>query len=331
MYKIFTNKILPAENIAIFMHVNPDADCIGSSLAMYKFLTNLGKSATVFLEPDNLLRKNLEFFPNANIIQISNSCSKTVFDLGICLDCATIDRMGKKSASMFLNNCDEKLWIDHHEYIDKPPKKDSIIESHAGATAQILFKLFEHFDKLAIDNDIAICLYGAIAADTGVFSFSTTTNETLTIASKLLTYNINGPEIILKIYKERTIGEFKLMASVLNNAKFYFNNRLGIITFKQSDFDKTSTKITSTEGIINSLIEIDEVMLAIAIAEENTKNAFKISIRSKQNINASELAKCFGGGGHKHASGCKINKPYEQVIDSILNYSEAFLQKSSLD
>ncbi|HQC54177.1 MAG TPA: bifunctional oligoribonuclease/PAP phosphatase NrnA [Clostridia bacterium] len=325
MYQLFKDKIQPAEKIAIFMHINPDADCFGSSLAMHKYLNNLGKNASVFLEPGNVIRKNLEYFPNANVVQDSYN-SKDIYDLGICLDCATIDRMGKKSTNMFINNCDEKLWIDHHEYTDKPPKNDSIIDSKAGATAQILFEIFEYYDSSKIDKEIAACLYGAIAADTGIFSFSSTTAETLTVASKLLKYNINGPEISMKVYKERTVGEFRLMASVLNNAKFYFNNKLGIITFKQNDFEITNTNISSTEGIINSIIEIEGVLLAVAIAEENNQDAFKISVRSKHNINANEFARYFGGGGHKHASGCKINKPYDQVISNILYYAEKLLQ-----
>lgn len=300
MYELFSKKILGAEKIAVFMHINPDADCVGSSLAVYKYLKNMGKQVDVFLEPGNHLRVNLKVYPNVNVINSNNSSN---YDLGICLDCASIDRIGKISSQIFMNKCTDRIFIDHHLYREKID--DSIIDTDSAATGQLLYKIFKEHNETFIDKDVAFCLFGAIVADTGVFAFSSTTAETMVIASKLIEYNIDNKFIIDKIVREKTISEFNLMTKALKGAKFFYNNKMAIITFTADDFAENCLEPYSTEGIINSLIEIDEVVIAVAIAEEKT-NSCKISIRTKGTIDASEYARMFGGGGHRNASGCKL-------------------------
>lgn len=309
MYELFSKKLLGAEKIAIFMHINPDADCIGSSLAMYKYLINLGKEAHVFLEPGNAIRNNLLAYPNVKII---NANKPEKYDLGVCLDCATPGRMGDFNRDLFYNKCDEKLWIDHHIYTDKMP--NSIIESDAAATAQILFKIFKEFDKNNIDKEVAFCLFGALAADSGCFSFSSTTSETMEIASQLIAIGIDNHDIIDKIYKEKSLSEFNLMTRVLSNIKFFYDNRMAVISFLANDFIETGCEIHNTEGIINNVMDIKGVILAVSIAEEKN-NTFKISFRSKDPVDVYKYATMFGGGGHKNASGCKLYHSYGKCLE----------------
>ncbi|NLT18920.1 MAG: bifunctional oligoribonuclease/PAP phosphatase NrnA [Clostridiales bacterium] len=320
MYEIFTKKLLAAQKIAIFMHINPDADCIGSSLAMYKFLINYGKQAEVFLEPGNMIRKNLFVYPNISII---NQSRPSKYDLGICLDCATVDRMGNNSAKIFFDKCDERIWIDHHIY--PYPIDDSIIETTSASTSQILYKIFMEIDGTLIDKEVAFCLFGALAADTGVFSFSSTTAETMKIASELISFGIDNNFIVDKIYREKSICEFNLMVEALGKTQFFYNNKMAVISFFSSDFMKTGCDIYSTEGIINNLIEIDEVILAIAIAEEK-ENVYKVSIRSKDPLDCSAYARIFGGGGHKNASGCKFKLPYEKTLETLVKTACTFIK-----
>jgi phosphoesterase RecJ-like protein len=320
VYEIFIKKILSAQKIAIFMHINPDADCIGSSLAMYKYLINYGKQVDVFLEPGNLIRKNLFVYPNISVI---NNSKPTKYDLGICLDCATVERMGKNSANIYFDRCQDRIWIDHHIY----PYiiEDSIIETTSASTSQILYKIFKTLDASIIDKEIAFCLFGALAADTGVFSFSSTTAETMAIASELISYGIDNNYIVDKIYREKSICEFNLMVESLSKTQFFYDNKMAVITFLTNDFVKTGCDIYSTEGIINNLIEIDEVILAIAIAEER-ENVYKVSIRSKDPFDSSAYARIFGGGGHKNASGCKFKLPYEKTLETLVKTACNFIK-----
>lgn len=311
MYELFSKKILSADKIAVFMHINPDADCIGSSLAVYKYLNNMGKDVDVFLEPGNNLRSNLRVFPNVEVINRSNPSN---YDLGICLDCASFDRIGKNSAKIFQKKCIDRIYIDHHVYNEII--EDSIIETKSAATAQLLYKIFKEHNATYIDEEVAFCLFGALVADTGVFAFSSTTAETMIIASELIEFGIDNNYIIDKIVRERSLPEFNLMVKALQGVKFFYNNKMAIITFGSNDFQENGLQLYSTEGIINTLIEIDEVFLAVAIAEESI-NSCKISIRTKGDIDASAYARMFGGGGHRNASGCKFpfsSKKCEEIL-----------------
>jgi len=145
------------------------------------------------------------------------------------------------------------------------------------------------------------------------------------IASELISFGIDNNFIVDKIYREKSICEFNLMVEALGKTQFFYNNKMAVISFFSSDFMKTGCDIYSTEGIINNLIEIDEVILAIAIAEEK-ENVYKVSIRSKDPLDCSAYARIFGGGGHKNASGCKFKLPYEKTLETLVKTACTFIK-----
>ncbi|MBO7155914.1 MAG: bifunctional oligoribonuclease/PAP phosphatase NrnA [Clostridia bacterium] len=320
MYESITKKLFSAETVAVFMHINPDGDCVGSSLALYHYLTNLGKEVFVFAEKKEDIRDNLKFLPG---IEVINSKELKYYDLGIAVDCGSASRMGKNSQKIFFSKCDDHACFDHHETGEA--FCDDLIYENVAATAQILYKFFKENDASYIDRNVALCLYTGMVTDTGGFAFNNTTVETLKTASELLKYGVNGHEIVYKTLKERTAEVFKLRARTLSNAQFLMDGRVGIITFLKDDYIQTGTTSKDTEGIINDVIDVKGVKLAISVAEMEDQPAFKIGIRSKDGVDAGKYAALFGGGGHFNASGCRIYANLSDTMDKLMRAAKQIL------
>lgn len=300
-------KLNKASTVAIYCHTNPDGDTLGCALALRYALINKGKRADVFCEdalPDKYQRlRGGEFvkFPD-----------KTSHDVALAVDCSDIERLGACMKSFL--SAREQIAIDHHKS-HKRFADITAVDAKAAACAEIVFKLLKQMK--AIGNETAELLFGAIITDTGCFSYSSTTEETHAIACELLKYDFNSSDVIYNLHKRTPENVFRLKNRVLSKCKFFSGGKIGMIIFHEEDFLQTGTKSSDTEGIITSVIDVDTVEIAFAISEVNDKN-FKVSIRTKEKVDASDCASVFGGGGHKNAAGCRLNGFLEDVVDKLL-------------
>ncbi|MDR2266543.1 MAG: bifunctional oligoribonuclease/PAP phosphatase NrnA, partial [Christensenellaceae bacterium] len=280
MYENFIKKVGSADTISIFMHINPDGDCVGSSLALYAYLKNMGKRVNCFLEPGHVIGDNLQFLPN---IKEFNRTELKHYDLAIAVDCGDANRLGLKCYDLFCKS-DEKLVIDHH-YNNSKFTDDVILESHAAATTEILYKIFNANDASYIDIDVATCLFTGLVTDTGAFVFSSTTKQTFATAAALSGYGLDTYSIIRRVLSEYSIEAFHLKNRVLSRAEFLFDNKVAIITFSSEDFEATNTTELDTKPIIGNILNISSVLLAVSISFSTRTTDYKVSFRSKDKIN----------------------------------------------
>jgi phosphoesterase RecJ-like protein len=318
MYEKFIKKVNCADSIAIFMHVKPDGDCVGSSLGLYKFLINMGKKAYCMIEPGQKISENLKFLPN---IDVFDKAPPRKVDLAIAVDCGDSGRLGQKCYARF-SKCEEKLVIDHHAIGEQ--FSDMILETKAAATTEILYKIFKETDPSLIDKEVATCLFTGLMTDTGSLVYASTTYETYMIASELCKLGADNYKIIRSAIKERSINAFKLANRVLANTEFSFDNRIAIAAFSLQDFSATNTSEEDTKALVSSLVDIIGVLLAVTITQ-TPSDEFKISFRSKDHVNAGACSLYFGGGGHFYAGGCTIRalnveevkkQIYEMVVET---------------
>ncbi len=321
MYESITKKLLSVSTIALFMHINPDGDCIGSALAMYKYLKNMGLDVSVFAENSADISSKYDILPNIKVI---NSKPAGHYDLGIALDCGSAQRLGRRQAGIFFDKCADHACFDHHA--SSEPFVEALVFENVAATAQILYKFFKETNPVFIDKEVAECLYAGIVTDCGAFSYSNTTQETLQIGADLLKFGIDGYNIIFKLMKEETPAAFALKTRVLSKTQFFFDGQLGIVSFRKEDFAITGTTPKDTDGIINNVINIKGVKFAVSLAEMDDVTAFKIGIRSKDGASAAEFAEAFGGGGHFNAAGCRIYADYDTAINKLVKTAETLLQ-----
>lgn len=304
-----------SNDIAVFMHVNPDGDCLGSAIALTRFLAKKGKRVTCFAPElkKALLPEKVSFF---GYEVVTDAYSGEKFDLSIGVDLGSANLIGDACYRIFLKG-KKSVVIDHHsEHNDFADF--TVREKEAASTTQILYKILSEYDKDLIDDKIAECLYTGIVTDSGGFSFSCTTSKTHSVAAELLKYDIDCAEINRVVMKDIPLKVFNLKNRVLSRIKLYEEGGMAVICFTKEDFLATGTDEKNTEGIINSVLNIIGVELAVSISETADK-CYKVSFRSKHDVDASACAKCFGGGGHFHAAGCRVYGYFDDVYEKIIS------------
>ena len=309
-----SKKILQSDNVVIVCHVSPDGDTLGSGLALYKFLKNLGKKKIEIVCDDESYGK-LSFLQDG--IEIKRYIPDEVYDLAIAVDVATGERMGE--LRRFYYRARDKFAIDHHQTNDFNSSELYLV-SKSSSTAEIMYDVLYNTEPKAIDKAICECLYAGILTDSGAFYFPSTSSHTHEVLSKLYTYGIDANKIYYELFKKTEKNVFKLHSKALNEAKFELDGKIALITFRKEDFEATDTPFSATEGCINKIQDVDGVIIAVAIAEVGN-NSYKISFRSKGDYDVSVCASRFGGGGHKNASGCRISGSYWDVYDKVLRVS----------
>lgn len=321
-YKDFFEFVEKSETIAVFMHINPDGDCLSAALALTRYLKNMGKNAVCYAPEFNLalLPEKLSFLPGFE--SVSGVEPQVKYDLCVGVDVGDEGRLGDACFKQFIKG-KRTFVIDHHSshrnFADK-----TIREDEAASTTQILFKMFSGFNKSFIDNDIAACLYTGLVTDSGCFSFSNTTVETHVVAGGLLGYDFDSTDICRKATKDITLNAFRLKSAVLSNVETYENERIAYVFVSEKDLIRFNATERDTEGLVNAVLDIVGVELSIAVTEVKSKS-YKISFRSKGNVDASACARCFGGGGHFNASGCRAFGYYEDVHAKILEVAREML------
>jgi phosphoesterase RecJ-like protein len=305
-------------------HVNPDADAIGSEIAMYKILKKLNKKVVIINHSKTPY--NLEFLDAEKMIKVFNESEHQEHfeeaDVLVALDFNRSNRTVSMQ-SLFVKTNKLKVCIDHHE--DAEDFVDHFfIDTSYCATSQILFDFLKSTNIVELDYDIALPVYAGIMTDTGSFRFERTTAEVHRIIAELLEKNVS-PEIVYdQIYDQSKFSKIKLLGRALDSIKIVAENKLAYMVLTQQDFSELEAIESDTENFVNYNLSIENVVLGILFIE--LKNGFKVSFRSKGDIQVNKLAAEFGGGGHKNAAGARFfAKNMEQMIPAIISKSINYL------
>lgn len=313
MEKTIKNLIDSAKTVAIFFHISPDGDAIGSSIALKYALESLGKKVTVFSE--DVVPEYLEFIGKN---KVCNEIVKDEFDLGFILDCPESKRIGKMEKVLL--NCDKTINIDHH-LSNETFATATIADSKASSTCELIYFLLKELN-INFTKDICLSLYTGLATDSGCFMFNITENLHL-IANELAKQIDNIEDINYKLFREKPVNEVKLYGEAINKLELLLNNRFAITNVTLKDFEKVNASLESTPGLIFMLSGLKGVDI-ICIMSEEKRNTYKVSFRSKT-TDVCSFAKMFGGGGHKFASGCKIYGSKFMVKQKIIEKAREYL------
>lgn len=296
-------------SILVFSHENPDADTLGSALALYLFLKKKGKKVKVGCK--DRVPHFLDFLPHSD--EIIELPTPEVFDTGIIVDASGFYRAGTEVKAI------RKVRIDHHiggefygiyDYVDPS----------APATAYIIYQILKVWDESAIDSQIAECLYAGLATDTGFFKYSNTSAETFQIAKELVEKGANPHWTYMMFSERESLGKMRLISKVLDTLNLYEDGLIAGIIVYDSFFKETGTTYPDSEGLVNFPRSIEGVEVAFALIEKPDEGVWKASLRSKEKVNVANVAQKLGGGGHKYASGCKIKaRSTAEAIDILLS------------
>ncbi len=297
-----------AKSVLIIGHIRPDGDCLGSAFALREYCLRRGKSADVGSPtpiPDAYM-----FVRNSEVF---NKITRRSYDLFIAVDCGSRDRIGRFEG--YYRSARETVWIDHHEGHNGFGKYN-LVDPTASSTCELIFDLLDPVK--AITPDIATYLYLGLSTDTGHFMHGNTTPKVLYTAYKLSSYGAKCHELAVELYRTRSREKTDLIAKSIETLRFYMDGKVAIIAMTRDILDLCHVDANDTEGIIDYAIAVKGVEIGVSICEEKP-DEFKISFRSRNDVNVNEVARYFGGGGHVNAAGCRAGGKKEDVIDRILH------------
>lgn len=299
-------EILEAKNIVILTHDAPDGDAIGSSLAMYIGLKQLGKDVDVIIPK---FSSTYNFLPA--IEEIKQVGKAENYDLAIALDCGDIKRLNGFANYFEYANC--KISIDHHE-ANTMFADYNFVNHTAPACCQILIMVLKSLG-VEITRDIGTCLLTGIITDTGGFKYQGVKAETFEFTAELLSKGVNVSDIYRKVLQTITVEKFELKRLAMNRIELLENGKLAFTYITRDDEEQIKTD--DHDGIVEMGRDIEGVEISIFLREMEN-NEYKISLRSSDYVNVSDICLMFNGGGHMRAAGGTVYGPFEKAKERVI-------------
>ena len=290
------SQIKKSKSVAIFVHENPDWDCIGSAFALRAALRNSGVKADVFTEM--ALSKHLSFL-ETDVITFSEGASAPDYDCYCAVDVGSADRIGKWGK--FFDAKGNTICIDHH-HPNGEFAKISHIEPSRSSTGELIYELLT-LGGFEITKEIAQYLYCAISSDTGSFQYASVNRRTYEILIALYETGINTTYLCSMLYERNSITQLKLKAEAINSIMLYKSGKIATAKITNEIMEKYSAERSDAEALAQIPRSIDGVMIS-AFLKELPEGDIRVSLRSLGDYNIEPIARKFGGGGHKKAAGC---------------------------
>lgn len=321
---LILEEIKKAQRLLLHLHPSPDPDSVGSALAFYQVLKNMGKEAVV-IAGDSPLPQSLSFLPCFNEIEEKNffEIDQSAFDLFIVLDSSNEGMISKQEKVVFPEGM-KTVVIDHH--VSNSAYGDiNLIDGNAPATAEILFHLFEDW-KIEITPDIAVCLFIGLYGDTGGFRYPQTTSQTFLIASRLVDIYPRFSAVLSLMNSQNTPGQLTYRSLAYSQIEVVGAGKIALVALgydiiKEKDFTEEDM---SNAQIPNNLITVKDWVMGISLVEKKEGQVF-LSIRCRDShIDASRLATSLGGGGHAGAAGAMIEGSFVEIKTRVLQLLAEF-------
>jgi phosphoesterase RecJ-like protein len=297
------------QRFVVASHSRPDGDSIGSQLAFAYAARALGKEVTIVNR--DAAPPPLMAFPGVPSIQIADSVSGD-YDAAVIMECGDVARPGVAGLDRYF-----VINIDHHPGNTGYGAINWFDES-AAACGEMVFDLVQALG-VPLSVDIATHIYLAILTDTGSFHYSSISPRTFDICRQLLEAGVDPVAVARSVYDSNNMGRLKLFGAVLSAMAIDPSGRIAIVYLDHEMARAAGGTYEDTEGLINLPLTVKEIQ-SVVFFKQNEGDQYRVSMRSKGDIDIGAIAKDFGGGGHRNAAGCTVTGP----IDAL---QKVFLEK----
>lgn len=328
----FKTRIQAADKILITTHEFPDADGIGSEIALCLAFRALGKKSFCVNE-EPLLERYTYLDPDKVVLghdEYMKAHASFKPDLIIVVDTNTKARVGKKMGA-FIGENNPTLYIDHH------PCRGRDLSTHcidvtAAATGQLVGEMIESLG-VKFTKKMALPIYTAIIIDTSSFRYPTVSANTHRLVAKLMDTGINPPEAYNGIYGTKRIIHMHLLSQILKSAATNEAETIAWMLLRQEDIAQFKSDIEDTHAFINHLLILNNIKVAIMFRDDGDQ--IKMSLRSSGDIDVGLVAAALGGGGHSHSAATILfregNESTEEVIRKTIAKVEVIVAKVEKD
>ena len=323
MYSKLVAKLLSHSKIAVFSHIRPDGDCIGSQVGISLWLRLNGVHVRAFNQ--DLLTENLRWLVDLFPVETPKFSDLDNFDAFLFVDGNRLSRFGELAES--LAHLPIPLYmIDHHP--DPSDVFDEMISVvSASSTCELVYGLYEAHDLDQLTPAVCKALFTGLVTDTGSFQFESVTPATLAAASDLLTRGEFRPnEIIDHLYANKSQGQIALLGKALETIETHLDGQIASITVTQKMFEETETAPSDTEGFVKYPLSLDGVMGCVLFREDLDR--IKVSLRSRSSLDVHSWAKKINGGGHAKAAAGWIKAPMKQAKEAVLALGEESIKQA---
>jgi bifunctional oligoribonuclease and PAP phosphatase NrnA len=310
-------ELLRARRVLITSHLKPDGDSIGSQMAVAYALRSLGKE--VRLVNTDQAQPALLTFPGVSDIEIADHVEGD-YDLVVVMECSDLARTGVTGLDRY-----RIVNVDHHPG-NAMYGAVNWFDAGAAACAEMVFDIVQTLG-VPLTREIATHIYVAILTDTGSFHYSSISPRTFDICRQLLEAGADPVWIARNVFDSNTIGRLRLFGAVLGSVELDESGRLATIYLDKAMARASGGTYDDTEGLINLPLTVKEI-LAVVFFKEGDANQYRISMRSKGEIDVCAVAKQFGGGGHKNASGCTVTGSLAAVRQQVMPLVQGAIERA---
>jgi phosphoesterase RecJ-like protein len=293
------------DRFVITSHVRPDGDAIGSQLAMAYALHALGKHVRIVnrdAAPAPLLA-----FPGVAAIEVADSVDDPA-DAVIVMESGDLSRTGVKGLERgYVINIDHHLGNTMYGALNW-------FDVSAAACGEMVFDLIRELG-VALSRDMATHVYVAILTDTGSFHYSSISPRTFDICRQCVEAGVDPPAVARAIFDSSSLGRLKIFGAVLSGMALDDSGRLASLAIDRQLARDCGGSYDDTEGLINLPLTVKDIQ-AVVFFKENGPDDWRVSMRSKGDVDINAVAKQFGGGGHKNASGCSATGKLEDLRET---------------
>ncbi len=321
--KDIIESILSSGKIVITSHRSPDGDSIGSSMALYYFIKNLGKKA-VICHPDpcpyflEWVKDDVKIYDFENNKEEVESFFQEA-DLIFSLDYNEPYRLGKEMGNLLINSSAKKIMIDHHlnpyDFVDIKVSLPDVC-----STSQLIYELVVASGKHdLLDEKVGTPIYLGIMTDTGSFRFPSLTSRTHHIIADLIDRGVEHYRIHEQTFDNNRLDKVKLNAYLmLEKLEILDDLHVAIVFVTEEELQRFNYQKGDLEGVVNNALALEGIQMAVFLRED--KDRIKLSFRSKGNLAVNVIAMNeFSGGGHKNAAGGIYEESMEKALKHLKN------------
>lgn len=318
------DRLRRSSQVLICTHMEPDGDCIGSSLALASALRRSGKEVHQF-NPGPFDRSEIREYRDAFLPHVPEHLQQNKTGrLVVILDCSLperIDTLAKEIEGL------PTIVADHHP-VDNPMGDEAWVVPEAPAAAILVQILIESLDLIPTSEEARLLMF-AFSTDTGFFRHTSETHApAFSALSRLLSYGASPRDAHAQMFGHKTFESRKLIATLLERMQGYFDGRFLITWERQEDTRRVGKENRDSDTFYQLAFAIESCEALVLIREEAPGRCTG-SLRSRKDIDVSTVARKFGGGGHKNASGFLAEVDCMELVERMVEAFEPLFGASN--
>jgi phosphoesterase RecJ-like protein len=318
-----------SDRVLLVSHVYPEADSLGSQVALGLHLRDQGKRV-VIANPTRALRHARfleEMARREGIVLARGRAVLNGAEVIVFLDVSDWEHMGPLGGELQRSPA-TKVFMDHHAGGLTPRDGLALVDTEAAATGEIVYRYLEATGA-QITPTMAKALYASLVFDTGCFRLRNARDETLLLAAELIRLGASHREVCQHLFESDSYLRLELLRIALGNLVTENEGRLAWTVITEDTFRRTGAQVFDADGILDQLVSIADLEVGL-LFRELPGQGVKVTFRSKGQVDVSELARVLGGGGRPTAAGALLMLPLRESLDLVLERVRGLLKEKGL-